>query len=187
MLVQYALEGRVARLTLDSPHNHNALSTALVEQLHRGFDDAVAAGARVVVLGHTGRTFCAGADLSEAAGRDPGDIAVDRAQEMTRLLRAIRNGVLRGRASHPRTAPPSAARARGALLASILISSVAFMAMHLYQAPDLTTLLVLGTSTLVLGLANAALATRTGRLGPGIVAHMVFNGVALLGFFATSR
>lgn len=89
MLVHYTLQGRVARLTLDSPHNHNALSTALVEQLHRGFDDAVAAGARVVVLGHTGRTFCAGADLSEAAGQDPGDIAVDRAREMTRLLRAI--------------------------------------------------------------------------------------------------
>ncbi|MDZ7882289.1 MAG: enoyl-CoA hydratase family protein [Mycobacterium sp.] len=89
MLVQYTLQGRVARLTLDSPHNHNALSTALVEQLHRGVDDAVAAGARVVVLGHTGRTFCAGADLSEAAGQDPGDIAVDRAREMTRLLRAI--------------------------------------------------------------------------------------------------
>ena len=89
MLVQYAVEGRVARLTLDSPHNHNALSTALVGQLHRGIDDAVAAGARVVVLGHTGRTFCAGADLSEAAGREPGDIALDRAREMTRLLRAI--------------------------------------------------------------------------------------------------
>lgn len=89
MYVRYSLAGRVARLTLDSPHNHNALSTALVEQLHRGFDDAVAAGARVVVLGHTGKTFCAGADLGEAAGRDPGDIAVDRAGEMTRLLRAI--------------------------------------------------------------------------------------------------
>lgn len=88
-LVQYELQGRVARLTLDSPHNHNALSTALVEQLHRGFDEAVAAGARVVVLGHTGKTFCAGADLAEAAGRDPGDIAVDRAREMTTLLRAI--------------------------------------------------------------------------------------------------
>lgn len=89
MLVEYTLEGRVARLTLNSPDNHNALSTALVEQLHRGFADAVAAGARAVVLGHTGKTFCAGADLSEAAGRDPGDIAVDRAGEMTRLLRAI--------------------------------------------------------------------------------------------------
>lgn len=88
MLVEYTLEGRVARLTLNSPHNHNALSTALVEQLHRGFADAVAAGARAVVLGHTGKTFCAGADLSEASG-DPGDIAVDRAGEMTRLLRAI--------------------------------------------------------------------------------------------------
>ncbi|MCF6390453.1 enoyl-CoA hydratase family protein [Mycobacterium sp. MBM] len=88
-LVHYTVQGRVARLTLDSPHNHNALSTALVEQLHRGFADAVAAGARAVVLSHTGTTFCAGADLSEAAGRDPGEVAVDRAGEMTRLLRAI--------------------------------------------------------------------------------------------------
>ncbi len=93
MLVRYALEGRVARLTLDSPHNHNALSTTLVEQLHRGFEDAVAAGVRAVVLGHTGRTFCAGADLSEAStgGRasGPADIAVHRGREMTRLLRTI--------------------------------------------------------------------------------------------------
>ncbi|MGK2904392.1 MAG: enoyl-CoA hydratase family protein [Mycobacterium sp.] len=92
MLVRYVLEGRVARLTLDSPHNHNALSTTLVEQLHRGFEDAVAAGVRAVVLGHTGRTFCAGADLSEAstgATSGPADIAVGRGREMTRLLRTI--------------------------------------------------------------------------------------------------
>jgi membrane protease YdiL (CAAX protease family) len=101
------------------------------------------------------------------------------------LLRAIRHRVLRGPASQPRTTPPSSARRRSALLASVLISSAAFMAMHLYQARDLATLVVLGSATLILGLANAVLATRTGRLGPGIVAHMVFNGVALLGFFAT--
>ncbi|MDO3400926.1 enoyl-CoA hydratase family protein [Mycolicibacterium neoaurum] len=89
MLVDYTVEGRIARLTLNSPHNHNALSTALVEQLHQGFADAAAADVRAVVLGHTGPTFCAGADLSEAAGREPGDVAVDRAREMTRLLRAI--------------------------------------------------------------------------------------------------
>jgi enoyl-CoA hydratase len=44
---------------------------------------------RAVVLTHTGATFCAGADLAEATGRDPGDVAVDRAHEMTHLLRAI--------------------------------------------------------------------------------------------------
>ncbi|AWT56325.1 enoyl-CoA hydratase family protein [Mycolicibacterium smegmatis] len=89
-LVRYEVDGAVARLTLDSPHNRNALSTALVEQLHEGFARAARqSGVRVVVLGHTGGTFCAGADLSEAAGRDPADIAVDRAREMTTLLRAI--------------------------------------------------------------------------------------------------
>ena len=88
--VRYEVDGAVARLTLDSPHNRNALSTALVEQLHEGFARAAEQpGVRVVVLGHTGGTFCAGADLSEAAGRDPGDLAVDRAREMTTLLRAI--------------------------------------------------------------------------------------------------
>ncbi|BBX90814.1 enoyl-CoA hydratase family protein [Mycolicibacterium boenickei] len=89
-LVHYSVSGNVARLTLDSPHNRNALSTALVEQLLQGFSDAAAEpGVRVVVLGHTGGTFCAGADLSEAAGQDPGDIAVGRAREMTKLLRTI--------------------------------------------------------------------------------------------------
>ncbi|MCV7129526.1 enoyl-CoA hydratase family protein [Mycolicibacterium vanbaalenii] len=89
-LVTYERDGAVARLTLDSPHNRNALSTALVEQLHDGLTRASSEPrVRTVVLGHTGRTFCAGADLSEAAGRDPSDLAVDRAREMTRLLRRI--------------------------------------------------------------------------------------------------
>lgn len=82
-----------ARLTLDSPHNRNALSTRLVTQLHAGLRAAAAdPKVRVVVLGHTGNTFCAGADLSEASGgptREPGDLAADRAREMAGLLRAI--------------------------------------------------------------------------------------------------
>lgn len=90
MLVDYAKDGAVARLTLDSPHNRNALSTALVQQLHDGLDRAAADPAvRCVVLGHQGGTFCAGADLAEAAGRDPGELALDRARETTRLFRAI--------------------------------------------------------------------------------------------------
>ncbi|MBV8927610.1 MAG: enoyl-CoA hydratase/isomerase family protein, partial [Mycobacteriaceae bacterium] len=67
-LVHYALDGPVARITLDSPHNRNALSSALVDQVHQVLSDAAAEpGVRAVVFGHTGGTFCAGADLSEAA------------------------------------------------------------------------------------------------------------------------
>ncbi|MGE2816567.1 enoyl-CoA hydratase family protein [Mycobacterium heidelbergense] len=111
-LVEYAgpaqAGGPFARLTLNSPHNRNALSTALVSQLHKGLRDAEADPAvRAVVLGHTGGTFCAGADLSEAGGGDPRgdreggaagrsgsppsafDMAAARARELTALLRAI--------------------------------------------------------------------------------------------------
>ncbi|MCV7406438.1 enoyl-CoA hydratase family protein [Mycobacterium marseillense] len=75
-LVEYAgpadTGGPYARLTLNSPHNRNALSSTLVAQLHQGLRDAASdPAARAVVLGHAGGTFCAGADLSEAgaAGR----------------------------------------------------------------------------------------------------------------------
>ena len=89
-LVHYTVNAGVARLTLDSPDNRNALSTALVNQLHQGLTDAAEeSGVRAVVLAHTGGTFCAGADLAEAAGRDPGGVAVHRAHELTHLLRRI--------------------------------------------------------------------------------------------------
>ena len=93
-LVEYAgpgdAGGPFARLTLNSPHNRNALSTALVGQLHEGLRDAASDPAvRLVVLGHSGGTFCAGADLSAAGGGDPFDMAAARAREMTALLRAI--------------------------------------------------------------------------------------------------
>lgn len=57
----------IATITLDSPHNRNALSRQLVGEL-TGDLEACAADddVRAVVLTHTGTTFCAGADLSEA-------------------------------------------------------------------------------------------------------------------------
>lgn len=89
-LVGYAAHGPAVRLTLDSPHNRNALSSRLVRDLRDGLSRATDDPAvRAVVLGHTGNTFCAGADLSEATGGDPEQAAVDRARELTALLRAI--------------------------------------------------------------------------------------------------
>lgn len=60
--------GRVATLTLDSPHNRNALSRALIA----GLLDALAstdadASVKVVLIRSAHRVFCSGADLSEAA------------------------------------------------------------------------------------------------------------------------
>jgi enoyl-CoA hydratase len=67
-LVQYSVDRGIARVALDSPRNRNALSTGLVEQLTAALADAAADGSvRAVELTHTGSTFCAGADLSEAS------------------------------------------------------------------------------------------------------------------------
>jgi enoyl-CoA hydratase len=66
-LVHLDVDGAVATVTLDSPHNRNALSRQLVAELTDRLGTAVAPGIRAVVLTHTGTTFCAGADLSEAS------------------------------------------------------------------------------------------------------------------------
>lgn len=87
--------GPTAVVTLDSPHNRNALSRALVEQLH-----AVLGGAttdtevRVVILTGAGPVFCSGADLKEQrTGVAPG--AVGLADVLTLLLDSPRPVVAR--------------------------------------------------------------------------------------------
>ncbi len=64
-LVHCTVDGAVATITLDSPANRNALSSALVADLNRALDRAEQPDVRVIVLTHTGTTFCAGADLKE--------------------------------------------------------------------------------------------------------------------------
>lgn len=73
--VSYDYDGRgIATLTLDSPHNRNALSQELVSQLYAGLEQAAAdSQVRAVLLTHTGNTFCAGADL-RGGGGSPGDL-----------------------------------------------------------------------------------------------------------------
>ena len=56
----------VARITLDSPHNRNALSVRVRAELSAALDAAANDdAARVVVIGHTGPVFCSGMDLKE--------------------------------------------------------------------------------------------------------------------------
>ena len=87
-VLQVNVDRGVATLTLDSPANRNALSRAMRAQLRQALTDAYADDAvRVVVLDHTGRVFCSGMDLSEAAGGAAEDQGVN---EFPRILRTVR-------------------------------------------------------------------------------------------------
>jgi enoyl-CoA hydratase/methylglutaconyl-CoA hydratase len=84
--VGYDVSDAVATITLDSPHNRNALSRALVTGLFEALERAAADdAARVVVIAATGSVFCSGADLSEAASGSMEQGAL----EIVRLQRAI--------------------------------------------------------------------------------------------------
>ena len=86
-VLQVAVSRGVATLTLDSPANRNALSRAMRAQLSAALVDALADDAvRAIVLDHTGRVFCSGMDLTEAAGGGADDQGV---REFPALLEAI--------------------------------------------------------------------------------------------------
>jgi enoyl-CoA hydratase/methylglutaconyl-CoA hydratase len=85
-LVHLDVADRVATITLDSPHNRNALSRQLVTELFDRLDAAEGdESVKAVVIRSSGRVFCSGADLSEATsqGMEQG------AREIVRLQRLI--------------------------------------------------------------------------------------------------
>jgi methylglutaconyl-CoA hydratase len=86
-VLQVEVRRGVATLTLDSPANRNALSRAMRRQLRDALTEALADDAvRVVVLDHTGRVFCSGMDLAEAAG---GGAQEQGVREFPEILEAI--------------------------------------------------------------------------------------------------
>ncbi|HJQ47858.1 MAG TPA: enoyl-CoA hydratase-related protein [Amycolatopsis sp.] len=82
-LVHYSVASGIATITLDSPHNRNALSAQLRRELRACLakarhDDAV----RAIVLTHTGKVFCSGMDLKEARGTTAGQQGVNEFPEI---------------------------------------------------------------------------------------------------------
>ena len=66
--VRYAVRDAVATLTMDQPHNRNALTPELMSGLAQGLEAALAdESVGVIVLTNNGPAFCAGADLSGAS------------------------------------------------------------------------------------------------------------------------
>lgn len=105
-LVQVDVAHAIATITLDSPHNRNALSRQLVTELFDALDRAEQdTRARVVLIRSADRVFCSGADLSEAAegGMEEGAMALvalqrailtHRCPVVTRLAGPVRAGGL---------------------------------------------------------------------------------------------
>jgi len=105
-LVHYSLVEGVATISLDSPHNRNALSRQLVGELGEALDRSAAdATTRVVLIRSADRVFCSGADLGEAAegGMEEGALALVDLQRrilghpwpvVTRLAGPVRAGGL---------------------------------------------------------------------------------------------
>jgi enoyl-CoA hydratase/methylglutaconyl-CoA hydratase len=85
-LVHYAVADAVATITLDSPHNRNALSRQLVTELfghleRAGADDDV----KVVLVESSGKVFCSGADLGEASTEGM-EVGARRIVDLQRLV-----------------------------------------------------------------------------------------------------
>jgi enoyl-CoA hydratase/carnithine racemase len=89
--VKTDMEGPVCVVTLDRPERMNAISGALLDDLHdalqRANDDS---GCRVIVLTGAGRAFCAGDDLKEFGEQSASDASIrshiERIQRITRDL-----------------------------------------------------------------------------------------------------
>jgi enoyl-CoA hydratase/methylglutaconyl-CoA hydratase len=76
----------LATVTLDSPHNRNALSRQLVSELFAALDRAEQdEDVKVVLLRSADRVFCSGADLSEASAHG----MVEGAKTIVELQRRI--------------------------------------------------------------------------------------------------
>lgn len=84
-LVHHEVIDGVSTITLDSPHNRNALSRQLVTELLAALKASVDDEAKVVLIRSADRVFCSGADLSEASegGMEEGAKAL---VEMQRLI-----------------------------------------------------------------------------------------------------
>ena len=70
--LRYALDGRIARITLNRPERLNAINDKMPGEIRRAIEAANADDrVHVIVLAGAGRAFCAGYDLKKFAEGDP--------------------------------------------------------------------------------------------------------------------
>ncbi|MBD3941874.1 enoyl-CoA hydratase/isomerase family protein [Microbacterium sp. NEAU-LLC] len=102
-MIELAIDGAVAEITLNAPDKLNALSLEALRQLDDACAESAASGVRALVLRGEGRAFCAGRDI---AGVDP------ETDDVPRYLGALEQ-VMRRIAAFP---VPTFAAVQGACL-----------------------------------------------------------------------
>lgn len=65
MKVSYHLEGNIAVLTLNDVPHHNALSRTMIAELNLLYERTIEDRAHAIVLGASGPSFCAGANIDD--------------------------------------------------------------------------------------------------------------------------
>lgn len=84
-MIATSRDGHVAVIELQREDSRNALNLELCNALRAAADDAVADGARVIVVTGKGTAFCAGADLNGVHGSDFLDALYGMLHHLTKL------------------------------------------------------------------------------------------------------
>lgn len=74
--VESGIEDGVATVWLARPDRGNAMGAEMVAAIEAALDEAIAAGARMIVLRAKGRNFCTGLDLADLETVTDGDLAL---------------------------------------------------------------------------------------------------------------
>ncbi|HSQ02797.1 MAG TPA: enoyl-CoA hydratase-related protein, partial [Burkholderiales bacterium] len=97
-LVLRAVADGVATLTLNRPQQYNALSLAMLDELHRALQEVARdTSMRVVILAGAGKAFCAGHDLKELrshAGREFPQRVFERCSEVMLAINRLPQPVI---------------------------------------------------------------------------------------------
>jgi enoyl-CoA hydratase len=81
-VLQYSVDGTVARITLDRPERGNGITRELVTELERCVEQAdLDPGVHVLLLSGNGKGFCGGYDLVQSAERRPAPSGPGEADE----------------------------------------------------------------------------------------------------------
>ncbi|HEV2285519.1 MAG TPA: 2-(1,2-epoxy-1,2-dihydrophenyl)acetyl-CoA isomerase PaaG [Steroidobacteraceae bacterium] len=91
--ILFALEGGVARLTLNRPERLNSFNTAMHAEVRSVLASLPGSAARVLVITGAGRGFCAGQDLNDRAvapGGQAADLGASIEQHYKPLVLALR-------------------------------------------------------------------------------------------------